>query len=752
MTEQNKKKDFLEKLKATFCVEADEHIKALTSGLLRLEKTIDINQQKKIIEILFREAHNLKGAARSVDFTAIERICQALEKVLQKFKMNSFIPQPGIFDILHHAVDIIAKLNGAETQVNPDTIQNIIRELSTLENKPMDIPRIGQAEKKNAESEANDKEKIREDRRQLLAEIEARRKQKKLDSQISEEAGKIPNYIPITDTIRVSATKLDNALLQSEELIYGKFVYNNLAFQLSQILEELNAWEKSPNLPGESIKKLQARISSLYRSLENDRHLMASLIDNHLRNMKEILMLPFSTLTEGFPKVVRDLAREQGKEIDLIIEGAEMEIEKRILSEIKIPLLHLLRNAIDHGIETPQARSEKNKPVTGIIHLSISHEENRKVKICLSDDGAGIDLEKIKEKSIADGLITGENLKKWTDSEILNMIFRSGFSMKSFSSKISGRGLGIPIAKEKVEKLGGSISVTTELGKGTSFTLILPVALGAFRGVIVGLNGAKFIIPVLEIKYTYLVESEDIKTAENRDNILIEGRNVSLVSLAGVLNLPSKQLIEQKGQRIPILLLCDNGTEIAFRVDEILGEEEVLLKNLGPLLKRVINVCGVAVLGSNEIVPILNPHDLIRSAIKKTSGQAPIKEKIKIPKLHTVLLIEDSITTRILLKNIMETAGYHVITAVDGETGWALLKTGTFDIVVSDVDMPGMDGFELTAKIRADKNLAGIPVILVTGLETEADREKGIEVGANAYLVKSNFDQGNLLDVMKKII
>lgn len=331
------------------------------------------------------------------------------------------------------------------------------------------------------------------------------------------------------------------------------------------------------------------------------------------------------------------------------------------------------------------------------------------------------------------------------------MIFRSEFSTASLSSDISGRGLGLPIARENVEKLGGTISVTTEVDKGTTFCIVLPLALGAFRGVLVKAGTAKFIIPILDVERTLRVRPGDIKTVENRETILIDGRAVFHISLADVLKLPWEPQADNAPQFIQMLLLSADGIQIAFSVDEVLDEEDVLVKSLGRQLRRVVNISGAVILGSTEVIPILNVPDLIKSAVKM-SGQPPVqKEKIKIPKPRSVLLVEDSITSRVLLKNIMASAGYRVITAVDGVAGWASLQQEHFDIVVSDVDMPRMDGFELTAKIRADKNLAALPVVLVTGMETEADREKGIEVGANAYIVKSKFDQGNLLAVLKKL-
>ncbi|MCX6580662.1 MAG: response regulator [Candidatus Aminicenantes bacterium] len=759
MDRQGKQDDFLERLMDTFRAEAEEHIDAFSTGFMQLEKSRDSRQHEQIIEALYREAHSLKGAARSVDLSAIESICQSLESVMRKFKHEGFVPRDGIFDVLYQAVNIIEKLNTPGNQDPPgdNEISDLIRQLDRVEQgAPVIKPGAETGAPGRPKEDHESKYIDRENRREMLKNIEARRQGKRREKQAAVHTASAVSTAPTapaSGVIRVSTEKLVRALLQAEELIYGKLSLNHLAEELDNIREELDAWRKKPqkiDLPG--VKRLQAKLAELARFMDNDCHTFISLIDTHLEDMKKLLMLPFSTLTEGFPRAVRDLAGNKRKEVEIVIEGAENEIDKRVLEGLKDPLLHLLRNAVDHGVESPQERIQKNKPASGTIRLAISRQESSKVEILIADDGAGIDLEKVKEKIIAAGLITAEKLRELPADEILDFIFHSGFSTSPAITDISGRGLGLAIAREKVEKLGGFITVATQVNRGTTFRIVLPLTLATFRGVLVKTREARFIIPTLNVERVLRVRPADIKTVENRETIIVDDRVVSHIPLSGALELPQKPRIDKAPNFIQMLVLGAEGMRIAFSVDEVLGEEEVLIKNLGPQLRRVLAIPGAAILSPIDVVPILYIPELLKLAVKMSMGTRVREEKILKAKPRAVLLVEDSITSRVLLKNIMESAGYSVTAAVDGQAGWEALQREPFDIVVSDVDMPRMNGFQLTARIRADRYLSPIPVVLVTGLETKAEREKGLEVGANAYIVKSNFDPGRLLEVMKKLI
>ncbi|MDY6845155.1 MAG: response regulator, partial [Thermodesulfobacteriota bacterium] len=437
----------------------------------------------------------------------------------------------------------------------------------------------------------------------------------------------------------------------------------------------------------------------------------------------------------------------------------EVEIDRRILEEMKDPLIHLLRNAIDHGLEDPEKRAEMQKPCSGIINLTVSQSEGNKVEINLSDDGGGIDLVKVKEKAIRKGFLSQGGADALKDEEIMLFIFRSEISTSPIITEISGRGIGLAIVQERVEQLGGVLSVETKLGVGTSFTMQLPVTQATFRGVLVRIGESLFILPASHVERVMRIEQEHIKTVENKATMPLDGWVLPFCDLGDVLKI-SRQKTPQKGNQsdstalVTVMILGTGEKRVAFCIDEVIGEQEVLVKNLGKQLSRVPNIAGATILGTGKIVPALNVNDLLKSSHYTTHIPTDTKMNWREEEVgeKSVLVVEDSITSRVLLKNILEADGYLVHTAFDGRDAYTILKTERFDVVVSDVEMPRMNGFELTAKIRSDPRLAEVPVVLVTSLDSREDRERGIDVGADAYIVKSSFDQTNLLEVIRRLV
>lgn len=551
------------------------------------------------------------------------------------------------------------------------------------------------------------------------------------------------------ETVRIASSKLDTLLLQAEELLAEKITAGRIAGELREIVNSIASWKKS---------ELESKLRELTKLSEQEERSLGSRVQTLLEDMKKALMLPFSTLLESFPKFVRDLARGKGKEVELKMEGGEIEIDRRILEEMKDPLIHMIRNGIDHGIEKPEERLQKNKPRQGTIRILIIHRNGSKVEIAVSDDGAGIPVDKVAATAKKLGLATDEQLRKMTEAAKLSLIFQSGISTSPIVTDLSGRGLGLAIVQEKVEKLGGTVSVESRAGQGTTFRVLLPLTLATFRGIVVRSGEHLFVVPTARVERIVRIQQEEIKTVENRRAIQLDGQAVSLVPLAEALELPGAAAAEPTSdvKKKPAVVLGSGANRIAFWVDEVMQEQEVMVKPLGKQLARVRNIAGATVLGSGKVVPILNVPDLLKSAVVKAGGPAaeapPAPAGKEKPLKKTLLVVEDSITARTLLKNILESAGYETKTAVDGVDAMTQLRTGRFDAVVSDVDMPRMNGFDLTEKIRSDKKLSEMPVVLVTAMEKREDRERGIDAGANAYLVKSSFDQSNLLEVIRRLV
>jgi two-component system chemotaxis sensor kinase CheA len=463
-------------------------------------------------------------------------------------------------------------------------------------------------------------------------------------------------------------------------------------------------------------------------------------------------MLPLATLGVLLPKVVRDLSRDQGKDVDLTLSGADVKMDKRILEEMKDPLIHLLRNCVDHGIERPEQRRRVGKPERARISLSVTSVNGNQIEMLISDDGAGIDAERVKSAAIRKGLISHEAAERLTESSALALVFEPDISTSAIITEVSGRGLGLAIVREKAERLGGRVAIESRLGEGTTIRITLPLTLATFRGVLIESEQRRFVIPTAQVERVARYKPGEVQTVEGRETLTLNGRTVALVRLADVLQLPAAQRAGDTPATIPLVVLGTGEQRMAFSVDAIVEEREVLLKPLKKPLSRVRNVVGATVLGSGEVAPVLNVADLLKSGRSAGSpAHLSARAPMAAPEAKRILVAEDSITSRMLLKGILESAGYLVKTAVDGMEAFAALRAERFDALVSDVEMPRLNGFDLTSRVRGDRALAELPVVLVTALESREHRERGVDVGANAYLVKSDLDQSNLLEALRRL-
>ena len=793
-----KDQEFLKRLRATFRIEADEHLRAISASLIELEKTTEPIKRVEIVESIFREVHSLKGAAQSVNLKDVESICQPLESGFAALKHQKILLSPGLFDLFHQAVDHLAQLVSAMEAKQTSADRTRLRELSRRLTEaaqggepeaahPVAETLVAWAGPQTAQPTAPAPTEKPEEPLPIpqtpppeAATATARTPIKESPVALHSAGEAIPAP---SETVRIPITKLDPLLLQAEEMIQAKLAGGQRIADLREINQALVSWKtdwikwKDQHTPQPSelpewvaprLDALASKVTTVTQSFEQDQRALRHMVDDHLEAMKQVLMLPVSTLVEVFPKLVRDLAREQNKEVDLVMRGAEIEVDKRILEELKDPLIHLVRNCVDHGIEKSEVRARQQKPGRGTITLTFSAKDSRQVEILVSDDGAGIDAEQVRAVAIRAGVITAEAAEKLSPQETLSLIFQSGISTSEIITDISGRGLGLAIVREKAEKLGGVVSVDTRAGEGTIFRLLLPLTLATFRGVLVRVRGQVFVLPIAHIERALRVGQEEIRTVENRETIQLDGHILSLVKLGDILELPVRNngSIRRNDMsrgpsvapfavpdHVPVLILASAEKRIAFQVDEVLAEEEVLIKGLGKQLSRVRNIAGATVLGTGTVVPVLNVADLMNSAVRPGAAvNATATVEKPLARTGRILVAEDSITARTLLKHILETSGYQVTTAVDGADAFTQLRSGEFDLLVSDVDMPRMSGFELTTKIRGDKKLGELPVVLVTALESRQDRERGIEVGANAYIIKSSFDQSNLLEVIQRLL
>jgi two-component system chemotaxis sensor kinase CheA len=779
--------DFQKKLLETFKVETKEHLAAISACLIDLEKSGEVERRQAIIEAVSREAHSLKGAARAVNMAGIEALSHALEGVFAVFKRRTDVPSPMLFDLLHQSVDTIDNFLPLLDIGRDDTSNAFVRELVlNLEKSASGFPPLD-GEERDAGPETKGHGFI--GKAAALAQTEAQNVA--TGHRADYEAGTAARLQAASpDSIRISTGKLDSLFSQTEELLTVKLAASQRAVELYEISSDMALWEKewrklrpvvrnirkarqSPaggTLLGKDhspvdrlleffewnhtcIKKLENKMQRVAKTAANDRHTLDGMVDTLLDDMKGALMLPVATILKPLPKVARDLARDRGKEAELVLEGGAVECDKRILEEIKDPLIHLIRNCIDHGIESPEKRKLKGKPARGKIRVTVTLMDSHRMELCVADDGAGVDIARLPEMAVKRGLVTRDEIERMGKEELLGVIFTSGFSSRPMIDDISGRGLGLAIVREKVAKLGGTVTVATDDQHGTTFSLLLPLTLSTFRGIIVRVGEQPFIFPAPQVEKVARIPRGTVKSVENRETVELGGTVLSFARLADLLELPRLERKDKEPDFVQLFVLDNGGRRLAIGVDEVLGEQEVLVKSLGGQLARVRNIAGAAVLGTGKVVPILHPGDLLKSAAKGTAmaGTVPAMEHPETAR-KSILIAEDSITARTLLRNIIESAGYETVSAVDGLDALALLRTEEIDLVVSDVDMPRLNGFELTTRIRASREFADLPVLLVTSLDSREDRERGIEAGANAYIVKSSFDQSNLLDTIKRFI
>jgi two-component system chemotaxis sensor kinase CheA len=791
---------FLKKLRAAFVSEAQEQVERISTGLASLRNTNDEKSKQAIIENTFREVHNIKGSARAVNLLNLEAVCQSLEDVFAALKRGERDITPELLDIMHDVVDAVSatltKIEPAE-DFDANNLALVLEKLRKL--KSSDWSNTSETPVKSELSDWSNTHDASALYDTSNTANTAHRPNPKLasfsdlsDFVFAAEPFEItrPAPTPLPDSsrevVRISSARLDELLMRAEDMLSLKimsrqhnqdlndvgFKYDTYSRDWSKVYAEVRSARQLIDHDQASAEHLfidsvltkvmefldrqQAQMSALSNQLINlktsslnDYRLASGTVDNFLENTKKLLMMPASTMLELMPKLVRDLARELGKEVDLSINGGDIQLDKRVLAQLKDPLIHILRNSIDHGLESPETRIQSCKAKRGSLHINVLQQEGNLVEIVITDDGAGINIERIKEIAIRNRLISGEQAAKLTDEEAISMIFQSSFSTSSTISEISGRGLGLAIAKENIENLGGRLLVESRQGLGTTFRITLPVTIANFRGVLVKCSNEILIVPTSDMERVMKVKDDQITVAETGKTISVDGNLIPLVRLDEVLELP---IVTSHSTHHLLMVLRNGETSYAFEINEVLEEQEVLVKKLSKPIVRIRNVAGVTILGSGKPAAILNVRDLIKSAAKLSRSKRHVNIPVIAVQQKRILVVDDTITARILMKNILESAGYLVKTANDGTEALKLMREGNFDLLVTDIEMPKMNGIELTAAVKNDDQTKQVPIILVTSMTDQHYRDKGNEAGADAFFVKSSFDQNNLLDVVKRLI
>jgi chemotaxis protein histidine kinase CheA len=564
-----------------------------------------------------------------------------------------------------------------------------------------------------------------------------------------------------TEYLRIHALKLDDLIRLMGEIVSEN---SRLRLQIRRLKEvdgssqrfarDLTTWmdhhhgrEGWPDLQG-ALTSLGAFTRRSVQALANASVLQEQLVTDLQDASMKLRMLPLATVFDPLRRTVRDLAREHGKDVDFVVEGVDTELDRKIIEKLGDPLLHMIRNSLDHGLETPAEREAAGKPARGTLALSAFYEGGF-VTITLRDDGRGLDAARIKDKALAKGLFDAATLTGFSRAELNNIIFLPGFSTSPIITDLSGRGVGMDVVRKNVvEDLKGSITIDSRDGQGTTFHLRLPLNLAVFPLFLVSVGGKSCALPAMAIVEVFAIRRQDLVEVVHKQALRLREQLIQVEDLATLLGLPPAGVPKEE---LLVVIIADGDQKMGLLVDDILGREEMVVKPLPSHMQKLKLVSGATLMDGDAILTVLQTQELFRLA--RSGAEAVRRPPAAVQaQAATILVVDDSANTREIEKSILEAYGYQVAMAGDGEEAFEKTQKVRYDLVITDVEMPRLDGFSLTARLRSDERYRTVPVIIVTSLDKEEDRKRGISVGADAYIVKSAFDQSNLLDTVRSLI
>jgi two-component system chemotaxis sensor kinase CheA len=731
-----------------FSTEAKEHLQKLNEGVLRLERG---EADADLIAEILRAAHTLKGSARMMGFKDINQVAHRLEDLLLEIKEGRLEATRPTCDLIFQALDTMdncrqAIVDGREEEVEVQEVVDLLERAAQgepLETKPApeEIPQPAPPP----------------------------------ELPQPEPGGPPPtparSPAPVAEErIRVSAAKLDQTIRLTGEVIAtqkrAEMRQTDLrrAWQMArqhwrQLRSYLDETDPEAATVLESGQALHKHLDSLFKQYREDVADLGRVVLELQQDTLGLRMLPVSTVFDTFPRAVRDLARERDKELDLIIQGGETELDRQMLERISDPLMHMLRNAVDHGIEKPDEREAQGKPRRGTIWLR-AYPMSGSIIIEVQDDGQGISLDAIREKALQRGVFGEEALRAMSDREVLNLIFLSGFSTSQVVSDISGRGVGLDVVRRNIiEELKGDIAVDTGRGKGTRFTLTLPLTLTTLRILFIEAGGDLFGLPVTYVSETTRVLRSAVIKVVDREAIRLRDQIVPIAPLAEVLGLP-KSDHRQSTQWLYLVIAQVADERVGLIVNGIANEEDVLIKPLPKHMKRIGILAGATIAPDGSIIPILHVPGLIRAVRGVPTAPSPAAvEEAEVEEAPRILVVDDSLNTREIEKSILEACGYHVDLAKDGMDALRVIEQAPdvhgrayYDLLIVDIEMPRLDGLSLTEQLRQDERYAHVPIVIVSSRDKQEDRQRGLAVGADAYIVKGTFDQEDLTSSVASLL
>lgn len=739
-----------------FVEEAREHVNVLNKGMLELEKNPG---DTEVVHQIFRAAHTIKGSSRMLKLLAISELAHKVEDVFGALRAGKIDFSHELRAVLYKGIDGLAGLiemtaRGEEAREDQGDLLKLLDAAAegSIPAGPLgdglggSPPPVGAAE--TASLPPGDDKVVPPPVEMAKA------------AAISDHQPKSAENIVVRETIRVGVDRLSELIRLASE-ISSRHSRNKQSWQevgraakeLKALVERLEAAETSgltggKNGPVEILNRLASELKQIGIAGKEDFELQSLLVRELQERSLHLRMLPLSTIFDTLPRSVREIVDSFDKEVDFSIVGAEIEMDKKIIEKLGDPLIHMLRNAIDHGLESPAERGAAGKPARGSIRLSACYEGD-KVLIVLEDDGRGLALEKIKNKALQNGLLGREALEAMSVSELQNLIFVPGFSTSSIITDLSGRGVGMDVVRQNiVDDLKGTISIESREGQGTTFQLRLPLTLAIMHVVVVEVGGALYALPDNHVNEILKVGTAGIIEVFDRQAVNIREQLVPVERLQAILGLPGQGEV-RRGELL-LLVVQVGGERLGLVVDRIVAEEDMVIKSLPGHMKGNRLVSGVIVAGRDQVVNVLNVPALLQAAkeAKNTLGRDFAEKEREIK----VLVVDDSVNTREIEKSILEAYGYQVTLAGDGAEALEKARKVKYDLIITDVEMPRMDGFTLTETLRADAEYRETPIMLLTSRDKEEDKRRGIRVGANAYILKGDFEQSNLIATIENLL
>jgi two-component system chemotaxis sensor kinase CheA len=687
-----------------FVEEARDRLKSLGNALVRLEAE---PLSAEIIAEIFRDAHSLKGSAQMLGFVDISHIAHQLEELYVAAKRDLRVIDGRAIDLVFRSLDLIAV-----------RVEELAR---------------GKAAAEPAKDVAPDRGKPAAPPRRRRA----------------------PGQ-----SLRVAIEKLDSLTHLAPEMVIQSLKaaerhteLRRVEFSLARLRDRVREARLAPATRSrvaelgeyaDTLDSITRRMRSLVTDVSDDQARLTLITEELRQHVIDLTMLPVGTVFDTFPRAVRDLSRSFDKEVDLTMTGRETELEKRVIEKIADPLVHLVRNAIDHGLESPGDRQRAGKPPAGALLIAAEQHGNR-CHITVRDDGRGIDPAALRAAAIRKGIASASELEQWTNERLFNLIFEPGFSTRTETTDVSGRGVGMDVVRVVTDSLGGAVRVQSELGRGTTVVLDLPLSLALLRVVLVQVNGEITAIPTSAIRR---ILHGAAGTMQHGQVAEIEGESIPIVALTALLGQAASG-----AAAATVLIVETRDGRLGVTVDAVIEEQELVFQELRGPLGDQLTIAGAALLGNGEIVPILDMQALHQRVAQSAGAEIVVTSRPSPARQSSgVLVVEDSLVAAEMHRGILAGAGYPVEVAQDGVEALEMLRGRQWDLVITDVDMPNMNGVELTAHLRADPRLRRLPVIIVSSRDSGDNRRKGFDAGADAYLAKGEFDQNEILELVRKFI